>query len=145
MTEVPENLKPHLFSSTNQPAGRGRKPGILAQISRLTGEEFKISITKHQKYQLLESMLERTTEELKELAENESVPVFVKLFAQAIIKDVEVKGYAVAEVIFDRCFGKPRQAVDNNLTGALDFTINFDKPYADNEKDKSDALDGAGS
>lgn len=135
------------FSSTYQPKERGRKPSILAELTRLTGEEFKIKLSKQQKYELIESMLERTKEELEELEKNDSIPVFLTLAAKAILKDIESKSMFTAEMIFDRCFGKPRQAIDNNLSGELDFTVNFDKPYSAPKEQQPEvtAPDGANS
>jgi len=127
MGETPKQLAPFVFSKENQPANRGRKPGILGQITRLTGEEFKISLTRNEKHQLIESVLERTPSELQELVDNPEMPAFIIAIAKAMLKDIELASIATVETLFDRVFGRPKQDVSQTIKGEVDFIVNYDK------------------
>lgn len=121
------------FSSTNQPANRGRKKSILTVLSELTGESFKKELSREQKMDIVEVMVEKSSEELSEIYNNKANPIFIRMIANAIKTSMENGDVKILETIWDRVYGRPSQYIDGNLKGNMDFTINFDKPYSERE------------
>ncbi len=109
MSEQPDHLKPHAFTSTNQPANRGRKKSILGVLSELTGDNFKRELSREQKMEIIEVMTEKSQEELHEIFNNKLNPIFIRLVANAIRTSMENGDVKILETIWDRVYGKAVQ------------------------------------
>jgi hypothetical protein len=105
------------FSSTNQPANRGRKPSKLRKWIKENGvsnEDF-IAIFKN-------IIATHTIEELQEMIDGDNknkLPVIVALCISAFIHDMKTGTLTAANSILDRIMGKPTQQV---ILGGTDRT-----------------------
>lgn len=98
----PENIKGkgNRFSSTNQPANRGRKPKLytLAKaVYKIGYEEFR-EVALH--------LMQMTKKELAEVVNDDDTPVWVINIAKALHKDTGKGEIRVLRELFDRVFGK---------------------------------------
>lgn len=86
---------------------------MLAQIQEAAGVQFQVTLTRSDKFTIIESMLEMTLQELRKVAKHKDTPVFVSLVAKAIVSDFSKKTMSSVDVIFNRVYGKPNiQAPD---------------------------------
>jgi len=102
-----QNLKPWKKGQSGNP--KGLKPKMINQLAELIGKEFNIELTKTDKYQVIEWMLERSEAELIKMVADSESPVFLKSIANAIIEDIKKNRINTVETIFDRIFGKAKQ------------------------------------
>lgn len=99
---------------SGNPNGRPRR--VLHQLEEKVGVQFGVSLSKEDKFQILESMLEMNLTELAAIATDKDCPVFMVTIAKAIKKDIEQgKIYTISE-LFDRFFGKAKQINETDLT-----------------------------
>jgi hypothetical protein len=102
------------FSSTNQPANRGRKPSKLKKWIKENG------VSKEDFIRLFENLIAvRTVEELKEMVKGNNknkLPTIVALCISAFIHDMETGSLTSTNTILDRVMGKPTQQVDATVT-----------------------------
>lgn len=99
---------------SGNPDGRPRK--VLSELAEKVGVDFKVSLSKEDKFSILESMLEMSLEELKSIATDKRAPAFMVVVAGAIRKDItNGKMYTIND-LFDRFFGKPNQTSTVDLT-----------------------------
>lgn len=105
------------FSSENQPPKErvGRKPKAIKQLEAIVKEKFGISLTKDDKYQILEWILERSADDLNNIINNKTLPIFIVNIARAIVTDSKKGRTNTVEMLFDRFFGKAIQVQE--LTG----------------------------
>ncbi|MDR3334904.1 MAG: hypothetical protein LBT13_08490 [Treponema sp.] len=95
------------FSSTNQPANRGRKPSKLKKWIRGNGvsnEDF-LAIFKN-------IIATHTIEELQQMVEGDNknkLPVIVALCISAFIHDMKTGTLTAANSVLDRIMGRPTQ------------------------------------
>ncbi len=123
----PENR----FTSENQPANKGRKKSILSHLSELTGESYKLELSKADKYRIIESLIEKSEEELEEVIADKSKPMFVRMVAEAVKDQAGKCSVILLETIFDRIYGRPTQDVKTTMAGEVDFIVKYDKPRAE--------------
>lgn len=116
----------HRFTSTNQPARRGRKPSLYRKIREITGKTVKHEMTKEDYYDIIQYLMEQTPERLKALAgigENDGaggkktmfdaeIPVWMMNLITAILSDVRYGRTTTLDGLFDRMFGKATQPID---------------------------------
>jgi nitrogenase molybdenum-iron protein alpha/beta subunit len=106
---LPEHGVPYRFSSTNQPANRGRKPSKLKKWikeNNVSNEDF-IGIFKN-------IIATHTIEELEKMIAGDNkkkLPVIVALCISAFIHDMKTGTLNAANSILDRIMGKPTQQV----------------------------------
>lgn len=105
------------FSSTYQPANRGKRKSILNNIDAFAGEDFDVKFSKEDKLRIIETLFEKTKEELQEMAENEGNPMFLRMLARALLKDAKNSKVEIFEKIMDRVYGRPttKHAGDSDL------------------------------
>ncbi len=97
------------FSSTNQPAGAGRKPNaIRAYIKEndLSSQDVRAAI---------QDLMAKTEDELAAVANDKTAPVLYRGFARAIIKEIKDAGLTNIEVLITRAFGKPTEFVKQEI------------------------------
>lgn len=80
------------------------------------GIEFKVSLLMDEKYQILNSMIEMSLDELKNISTDKTCPVFMVNVAKALKKDIENGRVTTLSELFDRFFGKPKQTSDVDIT-----------------------------
>ena len=104
---MPTPLPPeeHRFSSTNQPANRGRKPSKLKKYIKDNG------ITSSDMAHAFRYVLGLTIEQLKDLIKDTSKPAIIVVAASAVLKDF-TKGKLVNTATVMR-----KAQVDSEMTG----------------------------
>lgn len=102
----PENIEPHKFKKgqTGNPNGRPKK--VIQRLEDVIGRKFNVDITKADKLQIIESMLELSVSQLKDIATDTESPVFMVLIANAIKGDIERKNLLTVNELFNRLYGK---------------------------------------
>ena len=124
MSERPQNkhLVPCKPGETHNPNGRPKN--MITELSERLNIDFGVKLSKNDKYQLIENMIERPLSELKKIAEDEKSPVFMVSIASAVRKDIKAGHIATVELIFNRVFGKATQKTD--ITSS-DGSLNMDE------------------
>lgn len=89
----------------------GRPAKSYKTICERLGIDYRIRLTKREKYELAEALLEMSVEQLTALANDKRIPVFVTTFAKALIDGASAGNRLAVEALFDRFFGKPTQEV----------------------------------
>ena len=105
------------FSSTNQPANRGRKPKLYTSLIRsgynISREEF-IAVRR--------TLIQKTKEELDEIAKKYDTPIWVAIICRALIRSGSKGEVKVLDDIADSIFVKPKQEVDVSVHGGFMLT-----------------------
>lgn len=110
----PQNVigRGNRFSTTNQPANRGRKPRLytLAKTSYNVGwDEFR---------DVMLMVMQMTKSELEALTKDEETPAWVVNIARAIYKDTGKGRIDALRELMDRAFGKVPQRNEVSLSAA---------------------------
>ena len=113
---IVENGKNTQFQKgqSGNPKGRPRKR--VNEIGEKIGIEFGISISKADKYQILESLLEMNVKEITAISKDKDSPVFMVMIANGILSDIKKGRTNTLSECFDRFFGKAISR--NEVTGA---------------------------
>lgn len=119
----PENVigKGNRFSSTNQPANRGRKPKlytIAKNTYRISYEEFR---------EVVVHLMQLTAEELKIVVADKETPVWVINIAHALQKDTGKGVINTMRELMDRTWGK----VPQRLIGESDNSSSTQLPRSE--------------
>lgn len=103
----PENIEPHKFKKgqTGNPNGRPKK--TITRLEEMIGRKFDVQVTRADKMQIIESLLELSLAQLKAIATDQDTPVFMVLIANAIRGDIERKNLTTANELLNRLYGKP--------------------------------------
>jgi hypothetical protein len=108
------------FSSTYQPANRGRKPSKLKKWIKETG------VSKEDFIVIFKNIIAtHTLEELHAMVEGDNknkLPVIVALCISAFIHDMKTGALTAANSILDRIIGRPAQSIDIATSGNLEIT-----------------------
>jgi hypothetical protein len=101
---------PYRFSSTNQPAKRGRLPSKLKKFCKDN------AISKDDVDMVFKNLIfGKTIEELQDMikpGKKEKLPVIVVLLISAFIQDMKSGTLKEVNTVLDRIFGKPTQQLD---------------------------------
>lgn len=97
------------FSKDRQPKTRGKRTSIWKQIKELTGEDYKVALNKEQKFAILDSLSEKSREELRIIWLDKDKPMFIKLVAKAFFDALTEGEVGILDKIWDRRYGKPIQ------------------------------------
>jgi len=100
-------LQPWQRGESGNPNGRPRK--ALKELQDKVGIEFNVSISRDDKFTILESMMEMSLLDLKSIGTDPRAPAFMAVIARAIIKDYEKGTMNTLDGLMDRFFGKPKQ------------------------------------
>lgn len=119
MDKRAENVigKGNRFSSTNQPANRGRKPQLYKTIVK-SG----YNISREEYISIQRTLIQNTKEELEEMAKKEDTPIWVAIICRALIRSGSKGELQVLTDVSDRIFGKPKQEVDVSARGGFMLT-----------------------
>ncbi len=123
----PENVigKGKLFSSTNQPANRGRKKSVYNELIEKVKVEEGICLSREDCYKLCATLINLPISKLKELAKDETSAAWVVSIISAILTDIKLGRTVTVDSLFDRFFGKATQPTDNkneHIVRAKDLT-----------------------
>lgn len=123
----PENVigKGKLFSSTNQPANRGRKKSVYNELIEKVKVEEGICLSREDCYKLCATLINLPISNLKELAKDETSAAWVVSIISAILTDIKLGRTVTVDSLFDRFFGKATQPTDNkneHIVRAKDLT-----------------------
>lgn len=104
------------FSSTNQPANRGRKPKVFTQLSKDWQARGIERATSHAIAEAFEYLLALPLTEVKEIAgraddEANDMPMAVRLAAKELLGR---RALDIFKEMLDRSHGKPRQAIEHS-------------------------------
>lgn len=101
------------FGEGQNMAGNGRKRNyfneVWSMIVKTDDEEKEVQLSKSDKYRLIERFLELPLGDLKSIARNQSLPVFLVNIASAIAKDIEEGRTVTIDKYFDRFYGRAEQ------------------------------------
>jgi hypothetical protein len=141
----PENLigKGNRFSTTNQPAKRGRKP------SKIKGLIKKYDLPKSDVDAIIQNLLfDHTVGEIEKIAKDDAkksaLPAFAAYLMVLLEKSTSKGDPRVLSYLLDRLYGKPTQVMEvsqssEDLPSSIDELAAIEK-YLD---DKARLLDGA--
>lgn len=125
-----KNLKPSKKGEIRNPNGRPKN--VLNQLQEMVKIDFGIRLSKADKFQLMEWLLERKPSELRTITKNKETPTFLVIIAKSILKDIEKGQMTNLNLLLDRFFGRPTQSTTTN--------VNF-KPVQENNLDLSKLSD----
>lgn len=99
---------------SGNPNGRPRK--VLRQLEEKVGIEFGVSLSKEDKFQILESMLEMSLTQLQSIATDKECPAFMVVIANGLKEDIKKGRINTLAECFDRFFGKAEQSSKMDIT-----------------------------
>ena len=104
----------------------GRPKLVVNALADMVQRDFNLKLTKGDKFQIIESLLEKSKEELQIVIDDNTSPVFMVSIAIAIIGDMQAKRINTVESIFDRVFGRAKQTHALDGDSKISFTMKFD-------------------
>jgi len=117
-----QNLIGHGFDEHPERINKkGRPRKTINQLAALVKEEFDLDLAKDDKYQLCEWMLEKSIKQIKKIVADEASPAFLVSIGMAILADIKAGRTSTVEMVFDRVFGRPNQALQ--VEGGQPVTI----------------------
>lgn len=81
----------------------------MSELQSRVGIEFGVSLSKEDKYHLIESMLELSIKELESIASDPRTPSFMVVLAKSICMDAKRGRMNTLNDVLDRFFGKATQ------------------------------------
>ncbi len=106
-----ENLIPFKKGQSGNPKGRPRK-----WVSKLTDQGYKV----REVQDCILAMMAMTMDELQDAYENKNATALEKTVANAIRKSIKKGSLYSMETLMDRVFGKPKETVNQNLSGKIE-------------------------
>lgn len=125
----PENIvgKGREFSSTYQPANRGRKKSVFAQLKEQVKATQGVCISRDDCYKLCAMLIEQPIDNLKEIYKDPPSPAWVVSVVGAIMTDIKLGRMVTVDSLFDRFFGKATQPTDNKTEVAIKGSVPISK------------------
>lgn len=114
------------FSATRQPKKTGRKPTLYKQLFKTTLKRVEVELSKEDYYNVISYLMERTPGELKRIAKDENIPVWVSNIISAIFMDVKSGRINTLNTVFDRLFGKPTQIFEGEIESTVNHNVEVD-------------------
>ena len=111
----PENVvgKGNRFSSTNQPANKGRKKSAYKELLGIIEQGGGTPLSYEEYKKMSSELLNLNEEALKRLANDKSTPIWFRAHIKGIVEDMKLGRTYTIEQIMDRLFGKATQPTDN--------------------------------
>ncbi len=122
----PGNVVGVRFSATRQPKKAGRKPTLYKQLFKTSSRRVEVELSKEDYYKVIRYLMERTPGELKRIAKDENIPVWVSNIISAIFMDVKAGRINTLNTVFDRLFGKPTQIIEGKIESTVNHNIEVD-------------------
>lgn len=117
---------------SGNPNGRPRK--VLSELAKKVGVDFQVTLSKEDKFTILEAMMEMSLTELKSVATDKNAPAFMVVVASAIRKDIQAGKLGALNDLFDRFFGRPDQV--SKIVGKDGGPVQIEEMNADKLTDK---------
>lgn len=116
-----ENLKPFKKGEDyrRNVSGRPRK-----YYSTLKAQGYSLSEVND----CIQVLISMNLDELKEVWENKQATILEKTIAGALKKSIEKGSLYSVETLLTRVYGKPKETVDQNVTGNFKITLNLKQP-----------------
>lgn len=105
--------KGNRFSSTNQPANRGRKKSAYKELLDLIEQGGGTPLSYEEYKKMSSELLNLDEEALKRLAGDKGTPIWFRAHIKGIVEDMKIGRTYTIEQIMDRLFGKATQPTDN--------------------------------
>lgn len=105
--------KGNRFSSTNQPANRGRKKSAYKELLALIEQGGGTPLSYEEYKKMSSELLNLDEEALKRLAGDKGTPIWFRAHIKGIVEDMKIGRTYTIEQIMDRLFGKATQPTDN--------------------------------
>lgn len=103
------------FSSTYQPANRGRKPSLFRKLK-------DAGVSREDIYKLFKAILFGDKEEAEKMINDPKVPLIAVTYLRGLMADLKDGKTDVAEQMLDRLYGRPKQQAEISST-SLGVTI----------------------
>ena len=107
----PHDGKKFQKGQSGNPNGRPRK-----WVSTLTEQGYKSS----EVHDCILAMMAMTLDELQDAYENENATVLEKTVANAIRRSIKKGSLYSIETLMDRVFGKPKETINQNMSGKIE-------------------------
>lgn len=114
------------FSSTNQPANRGRKKSLYKRLKELVKKN-DVQLTKDDFCKIVNHLLDMPIAEVKKIGMDEATPIWVVCIVRAIIADASSGVTKTLDSLFDRLFGKAIQPTKDEISLQLKGSIPIHK------------------
>lgn len=101
------------FSSTYQPANRGRKKSAYRQLIEQLEENGLPRISNEEYNRISSGVIRQPTPILVEIEKDEDTPVFVRTDIRGLLNDMKVGSTRTLDKILDRILGRPMQPTEN--------------------------------
>lgn len=105
-----ENLIPFQKGQSGNPKGRPRK-----WVSTLKAQGYNVTEVR----ECILVMMSMTMDELKDAYDNKTATALEKTVANAIRKSITKGSLYTMDALMDRVFGKPKETLDNNISGEI--------------------------
>lgn len=132
----PENIKGkgNRFTSSNQPANRGRKKSAFNLLREKVHAEEGYRLSKEDCYKLCACIIELPLETLKEIYKDTTSPAWVVSIVGAVVADIKLGRMVTVDSLFDRLYGKASQPTENKHDVNVKGSIPIAKWIEDNAK-----------
>lgn len=107
------------FSTINQPLNRGRKPKLVSGVIQDLHDLGYEGITPAQVSELLSVLLNLEKAQVKQVADNEQLPIYAQRIARRLYGATEAEIAGFFELQLNRAHGKPAETVNLNGEVAL--------------------------
>lgn len=114
------------FSSTTQPANRGRKKSLYKRLKELVKKN-DVQLTKEDFCKIVNHLLDMPIAEVKKIGMDEATPIWVVCIVRAIIADASSGVTKTLDSLFDRLFGKAIQPTKDEISLQLKGSIPIHK------------------
>lgn len=119
--------KGNRFSSTNQPANRGRKKSAYKQLLERLKESGHPLISKEEYDKISSGVICQPTPILVEIEKDEDTPAFVRTDIRGLLSDMKIGSTKTLDKILDRILGKPTQPTENKHDVSVKGSIPISK------------------
>ena len=119
----PENIEPYKWKPGQSGNPKGRPKKIIKQLAELVKKDFTLDLAMEDKFQIIEWCLEKTQAEIELIINDKDSPVFVVCIASSIKSDIEKNKASTIESIFDRIYGRPKQALEHTGKDGAELSL----------------------
>lgn len=111
------------FGKGNDPSEAGKKGGKAKNLVNYLKQELNVelghSFTSSSIYESIELLIMTPTSKIKELKNNDALPISLSVYANALLQDREKGRTSTVEDLLNRVYGKAKENV--NVTTKMDY------------------------